>query len=169
MRCVDNSSHSTSSLGNYKSRWPKPMNVEALSKWPSVRLSDHGEQLLQSKTSGPRHVLSGLPNLAPFRRGDHRDSTLLSSHLRGLSCKTLPFTKIVDGTCPSDSGTQYAGDSYRTRTTLSGSRANPSTHHSTSPMCLCFCNSTTGTSKTFGQCWPCRFFPKVRSASADRC
>ena len=82
---------SKSSLQNCKSRWPKYMNVEPLLKWPSVRLSDHGEQLLRSKTSGRRHVLSGLPNLPPFHRGDHRDRTLLSRHLRRLSPQHLPL------------------------------------------------------------------------------
>ena len=150
MQWVDNLSHSKSSLRNCESRWPKHMNLEALSKWPSVRMSDHEEQHLRSKTSGPHHILSWLPNLAPFRRGHHRDRTHLSRHLRRLSCNTLPFTTIVDGTCPSGSGTKYAGDLYRTRTTLCGSRANPSNHHSTSPRCLCFGNSTTRTSKAFG-------------------
>ena len=43
------------------------------------------------KTSGPRHVLSGLLNLAPFRHGDHRDRTLLSHHLRRLSPQHPPL------------------------------------------------------------------------------
>jgi len=151
MRWVDNSSHSKSSLRNCKSRWPKHMNVEPLSKWPSVRLSDHGEQLLQSKTSGPRHVLSGLPNLAPFFLGEIIETELPSAATSG-GCprNTLPFTTIVDSTCPSGTGTKYAGDWYRTRTTLCGSRTNPSTYDSTSPRCLCFGNSTTRTSKAFG-------------------
>ena len=91
MRWADNSSHSKSSLRNCKDRWPKHRNVEPPSKWPLVRLSDHGGQLRQSKTSGPRHVLSGLPNLAPFRRGDHRDRTLLSRQLRRLSPQHHPL------------------------------------------------------------------------------
>ena len=84
MRWVDNSSHRKSSSRNCTSRRPKHLNVEALSKGPLVRLFDHGEQLLRSKTSGPRQVLSGLPNLAPFRRGDHPDRILLGRHLRRL-------------------------------------------------------------------------------------
>jgi len=149
MRWVDHSSHSKRSLRNCKRRWPKHMNVEALSKWPSRRLSDHGEQLVCLKTSGPRHVLWGLPNLAPLSRGNHGDSILLSRHLGRLSPQHTPFTTSVDSTCPLGSGTKYAGDSYQTRTPLCGSRANPCTYHSTSPRCLCFGNSTTCTSKSF--------------------
>jgi len=43
------------------------------------------------KTSGSRHLLSGLPNLAPFRRGDHQERTLSSRHLRRLSPQHAPL------------------------------------------------------------------------------
>ena len=150
MRWVDNSSHSKSSLRNCKGRWPKPRNVQPLSKWPLVKLSILGGQPLRQKTSGHRRILSGLPSLAPF----HREiiETEFSTAATSGGCPRNPFslTTIVDSTCPFGSGTKYAGDTYRTRTTLCGSRANPFTHYSTSPRCLCFCNSTTHTSKAFG-------------------
>jgi len=111
------------------------------------------------RSRGTTPVVKNLrPSSRPLRitksssisSGDHRDSILLSRHLRRLSPQPLPHIMIVDGTCPSGSGTKNTRDSYRTRTPLCGSRAHPSTHHPTSPTCLWFGNSTTCTSKACG-------------------
>jgi len=82
-----------------------------------------------------------------------------------------PFslTTIVHCTSPSGSRTKYAGDMYRTRTTLWGSRANPFTHHSTSPRSLCFGSRTTRASNFFGECCTSWLCLKGRGASAYGC
>jgi len=105
---------------------------------------------LSVKTSGPRHVLSGLRNLAPFHREIIETEFSTAAASGGGPRNPLSVTTIVDSTCPLGSGRKSAGDSYRTRTTLCRSRANPSTHHSIRPSCLCLSYSTTRTSKAFG-------------------
>jgi len=150
MKWVDNLSQSKSSLRNCNSRWPNSMNVDPRPKWPLVMLSTHGQQPLCQKptaivTSSRGYQIS-LQFVAEIIESEF--STLALSG--GCPQNTLPPTTLVDSTCPSGSGTHYAGDRYRTRKTFGCSRANPSTHHSTSSRCLCFGSSTTRPRKVFG-------------------